>query len=228
MRLLLALLCLGLFFAAVPGQEKFVMPVDEAAQDASFLAFRTKLIAAAERRDVNYIISVMDPKIELSFGGHSGVADFRKLWKIDRKDSEFWAEFLAVIKNGGAFLGDGKDKYSVFSAPYTFSSWPEDVDGFEYQVIFGNNVNLRQGPSTDAAVMGKLSYNIVKVNDEESVKIKTGPPGREYKYEWVKVETMGGQSGFVKADLVRSHIDHRAGFQKKRGVWKMTYFISGD
>jgi hypothetical protein len=228
LRSLIALLCLVLCVYAVAGQEKFVMPVDEGPRDASFLAFRTKLIAAAERRDAKHIISILDPKIELSFGGHSGIADFRKLWKIDRKESKFWETFLPVIKNGGAFLGEGRNKYNNFSAPYTFSSWPEDVDGFEYHAIFGSNVNLREGPSTEARVIDQLSYNIVKVDDEASVKKKTGPHESEYEYVWVKVTTMGGKTGFVKADLVRSHIDYRAGFEKKRGGWKMTYFIAGD
>ena len=38
-------------FITVAAQERFVKPVDEAKKDASFLAFRTKLIAAAKRRD---------------------------------------------------------------------------------------------------------------------------------------------------------------------------------
>ncbi len=217
-----------LFVIPALGQERFLMPVDEAAQEASFLAFRTKLIAAVERRDVNYIISILDPKIELSFGGESGVADFKKMWKINAKNSRFWGEFSKVIKNGGAFSGEGKNKLSTFSAPYTFSSWPEDIDGFEYLAIFGNNVNLRERPAADAPIVDKLSYNIVKPNDAGSTKIKGGRGESDWEYDWIKVETLGGKTGFVKAEFARSHIDHRAGFTKKRGLWKMTYFISGD
>jgi len=228
MRLLIALLCLVLCSVAAPAQEKYVMPVDEVAQDASFLAFRTKLIAAAERRDVNYIISILDPKIELSYGGQVGIADFRRMWKISQKNSPFWGEFMKVIKNGGAFSGEGKNKYTGFSAPYTFSSWPEEVDGFEYMAIFGSKVNLRETPRVDANIIDRLSYNIVKPDYEKSVKAKTGKLDEEEDYEWIRVESLGGKSGFVKADLVRSPIDYRAGFQKKRGVWRMTYFIAGD
>lgn len=204
------------------------MPVDEGPKDASFLAFRTKLIAAAERRDVNYIISVMDPKIELSFGGHSGIAGFRKFWKIDRKDTEFWDVFLRVIKNGGAFLGDGKNKYNSFTAPYTFSSWPEEVDWAEYHAIFGNNVNLREAPSADAKIIDRLSYNLVKTDYDKSIRKKTGKSAEQEDMEWIWVQTANGKTGYVKDDLVRSHVDYRAGFEKKRGVWKMTYFIAGD
>lgn len=204
------------------GQEKFVKPVDEAAKDASFLAFRKKVIAAAERKDVNYILSVVDRQIKNGFGGYDGFANFKRQWKITSKNSEFWQEFLAVMRNGGAFSDRGK----LFTAPYTFSSWPDDIDGFEDQVIFGNNVNLRNAPSMDATVVAQLSYNIVKVDHEKSMLKNKGSENETY--DWAHVTTRGGKTGFVKAEFVRSHIDYRAGFEKKRGVWKMTFFLAGD
>jgi hypothetical protein len=206
------------FAIAAAGQERFVKPVDEASKDASFLAFRTRLIAAAEREDLKYVMNVMDPKIELSFGGHSGLKDFREFWK---DEAAFWREFLAVVKNGGSFAPATKESGRMFTAPYTFSNWPENLDAFEHQVIFGSSVNLRDRPAMDAKVLGKLSYNIVKISDEVL------RPGTEIP-EWVKVKTLGGKSGWVNAEFVRSPISFRAGFEKKKGVWKMTYFIAGD
>lgn len=84
-------LCL---FAAVGfGQERYVKPVDEAAKDASFLAFRAKLIAAAERHDANYVLRIIDPQIKLGFGGDDGIANFKKIWKINAKNSKFGTSF---------------------------------------------------------------------------------------------------------------------------------------
>lgn len=206
-------------FTAFP-QEKFVKPVDEAAKDPSFLAFRTKLISAAERRDVKYMLSIIDPEIKNGFGGEDGIANFKREWKITSKKSEFWKEFLPVIKNGGAF---DKDDKTSFMAPYTFSSWPDDVDGFEDQVIFGNNVNLREEPNMKAKVVAQLSYNVVKVQYETLPKSgKSEYPG------WLLVKTLGGLEGYVKSEYVRGHIDFRAGFTKKRGVWKLDFFLAGD
>jgi len=102
-----------------------------------------------------------------------------------------------------------------FAAPYIFSNWPEDIDSFEHSVIFGSDVNLRKSPGTDGEVVGRLSYNVVKLPNEEPS-------------AWIKVTTLGGQTGYVKSEFVRSSIDYRAGFEKKRGVWKMTYFLAGD
>ena len=204
-------------------QERFVRPVDEAAEDASFLAFRTKLVEAAENRDAAFILSILDPKISLSFGGDEGIADFKRIWKINSKNSEFWDEFLPVIKNGGRWRKDSP-KSKIFYAPFPFDSFPEDLDSFTHEVIFGSNVNLREAPSGDSRVVAQLSYNVVTVEtdpDTEAGKIRE-------KRGWSKVKTLGGLEGWVKNELVRSPIDYRAGFEKKRGVWKMVAFIAGD
>jgi hypothetical protein len=222
----------GLILAVVTvssvAQEKYVKPVDEAAKDPSFLAFRKKLIAAAEKKDWRFIYSIVDPKISTSFGDDSGIAAFKGRWGLEDKDTKFWKEFLPVIKNGGAFTGEGRNRLNYFSAPYTFSSWPDDVDGFEYLAIFGNRVNLREKPSMDGRVISQLSYNVVGIDEEASIRKKTGPGEYDFEYDWYKVKTLGGMEGFVKPEYVRSHIDYRAGFEKKRGVWKMTFFLAGD
>lgn len=208
--------------AAFAQSERFLQPVDEARKDASFFAFRAKLIAAAERRDAKYILSIVDPKISNTFGEDDGFRYFKNFWKLENRRSEFWDEFLPVITRGGTFSSESGVKQ--FCAPYTYTSFPADLDNVEHQAIFGNNVNLRAKPETNAAVVAALSYNIVKVDYENSVKIK----GEDFKFSWLKVETFGGKRGFVKAEFVRSPLDYRACFEKKRGAWKMTVFISGD
>jgi hypothetical protein len=229
MKFLSVFLLIVAFVLSAAGQEHFAKPVDEASKDASFLAFRTKLIAAAEKKDVKHIISILDPKITSSFGGHEGIADFKEFWKINDKDSRFWEEFLRVIKNGGRFDGEGRNKNRSFTAPYLFNSTlPSSCDSFDCLAIFGNNVNLREQPNTNARVITQLSYNIVKIEEEAAIKRKTGPGEWDWVYDWHKVETLGGQKGWVKAEFVRRQEDYRAGFEKKRGVWKMIFFVAGD
>ncbi len=223
-KVLLLLIAVAMAAAAISAQERYVKPVDEASKDASFLAFRTKLIAAAERKDLKYVMSIMDPKIKLSFGGYEGVKDFRKLWK---KPSDFWAEFLPVIKNGGKMTGAGTKEVS-FSAPFVFTETPEDLDHFSVFVVFGNNVNLREKPDKNARVISQLSYNVVNIDERSAIKQKTGPGEHDWKYDWHRVTTLGGQTGWMKAEYVRSPIDYRAGFEKIRGRWMMMYFIAGD
>lgn len=228
MKCLSILFLVTAFVISATGQERFVKPVDEAKKDASFLAFRTRLIAAAQRKDIKYIISILDPKIKSSYGGDDGKADFREFWKLGDVKSRFWEEFLRTIKNGGTFDGEGKNRYSSFTAPYLFSVMPDDLDSFEHSAIFGNNVNLREQPNANGKVVAQLSYNVVKVDGDASTKLKTGPGENDWEFDWFKIETLGGKKGFVKSEFVRSAIDYRAGFEKKKGVWKMTFFIAGD
>lgn len=225
-RLTVATFILAAGVISAIAQERYVLPTDEAHQDASFVAFRTKLIAAVERHDANFIINILDPKIQLSFGGDAGIADFKKLWKVQQKNSKFWAAMLPVIKNGGHF-----DKVvpgvKRFEAPYTFGGFPTDLDSFEYSVIFGSKVRLRRSAGLEAPIVEELSYNVVKVDFEQSVKAK-GSTEDDPTYDWLKVTTLGGKTGFVKSEFVRSPIDLRAGFEKKKGVWKLVFFIAGD
>lgn len=219
-----AIFCLIIFcFFGVSAQERYVKPVDEAAQDASFLAFRAKLISAVKNRDTKYLLSILDRNVKASFGGDDGIADFKKYWKLNRADSEIWETLLKVLTNGGTFHKDGNLKY--FSAPFVFTEFPEDLDAFEYQVIFGKNVNLREKPDAKSAVAALLSYNIVKVDYQNSVSERGKKEGE---FIWLKIETLGGKSGFVQAKYVRSPIDYRAVFEKKGKNWKLVALVSGD
>jgi hypothetical protein len=223
MKILLSLCLIVFGFLSVSAQEeRYVKPVDEAKTDASFLAFRTKLIAAAKKRDAKYILSIVDPNIRNTFGDDDGIRYFKKVWKIENPKSKFWDEFLKVITNGGDFTFSDDNK--IFYAPYTFNGFPADIDSFDYSAIFGNNVNLRADPDPKSKPVARLSYNIVRVDYQNSVK----KSGSEDEYTWLKIETLGGKKGFVSAEYVRSPIDYRAGFQKRKGVWKLMVFVAGD
>src|SRR5215210_3701482 len=91
-------------------QERKVLPADEGKTDASFSQFREKTLAAARRRDVKYILSIVDPNIINGFGGDDGINEFKKMWKIDRPQSQFWNEFILVLSNGGSFERGAKNK----------------------------------------------------------------------------------------------------------------------
>ncbi len=197
---------------STPGRR--LEPVDEASKDASFLKFRERLLAAIDRRDAKYVIGIVDPNIRNSFGGNDGVAEFRKAWKPERADSELWTELRDVLTHGGAFQA------GQFWAPYVFSRFPEDLDGFEYVAVMGDDVALRSQPDLSAPAITTLSYHLVKV-DYTGIEDPENAP-------WFKVSTTDGKEGYLPAGSFRSPVDYRAGFAKRRGVWRMTAFIAGD
>jgi hypothetical protein len=143
------------------------------------------------------------------------------MWKPDSPDSQVWAELSIILSLGGTFsTSEGK---KVFWAPYTFSTFPNDLDATEYASIVGENVRVRSQPTTSASIVTSLSYDIVKVgllisdnNREDDI------PG------WVRIVVPDGRNGYVASRYVRSAIDYRLGFQKIRGKWLIVTFIGGD
>ena len=200
-------------------KEQYARPVDQAAKDASFVLFRQKLIEALKKRDRKFVVSILDREILNNFGGDGGVAEFKKQWNFDGSKSEFWDTLLAVVTDGGGFT-----EKDTFAAPYTFVVYPDDLEVTDYEMITGSRVNLRSRPEAASELVARLSYNLVKVVYEKSVKKK----GNENDYTWLFVETFGGKKGFVAAEYVRSPIAWRAIFKKIGGKWKMTAFVSGD
>ena len=219
----LFLVCFIIFsFLGIAAQERYVKVVDEAAKDKSFLEFRNQLALAIRNKDAKFVLSILDPQIKPGFGGEEGVEDFKKVWKINDPKSKFWYELREAVGGGGRFSTENGVK--IFSAPYVFTDFPDDLDAFEYYVIYGQNVALREKPDEKSAVLARLSGNIIKVDEQNSIADRK----ENGEYLWYKIETLGGKKGYVEARNVRSPIDYRAGFQKKKGKWKMIFFVAGD
>ncbi|NNE98203.1 MAG: SH3 domain-containing protein [Pyrinomonadaceae bacterium] len=219
---ILSLILLSCSINIAAQQERFVTPVDQGVNDSTFRKFRDSLLRTIKTKNTRRLLAIVASDIKLSFGGAEGLRDFRRIWKPSDPKSEVWKELTTILANGGTFYGEGKEK--TFCAPYLFTTFPEDLDAFDYHAIFAKNVNLREKPNLSSNVVAKLSYNVVKTSAENSV-TSTSDPNH---YIWVKIETLGGKSGYVAAQFVRSSIDYRACFAKVNGRWKMTVLIAGD
>ena len=217
----ISLLLIVILTPSATAKARKLYPVDEGAKDASFKAFRNKLIEAVKQRNTRFVLSVLHPRVHLSFGGHYGEKDFLDLWKPHSPDSALWDELSAILSLGGTFSkAEGK---RVFWAPYTFSTFPHDLDASEYVSIIGEKVRVRTKPNITAKIVTNLSYDIVKAtllisdnNREDDI------PG------WIKVVVPDGRNGYVARRYARSAIDYRLGFERTRDKWLITTFIGGD
>jgi len=200
----------------LPNRSK-LLPVDEASSDPSFATFRETLKGVVKRKDTTALLAVIDPKIRASFGAENGLPAFRKMWKLDQSDSKLWRELEEVLRLGGSFktLPDGP---KVFWAPYTFSNFPEDgSDAFTTLIVIDSDVPLKSEARASSKTLGTLSHDLVQIAS-----------GDRFDGDWRKVVTSNGVSGYLPGAKVRSHIDYRAGFEKKTGQWTMTIFVAGD
>ena len=198
-------------------------PFDEADSDPSFKAYRDKLLAAIDKRDVAAVVAMADPNIKLSFGDDSGRERFRE-WLTGADAEPYWTALKRVVSEGGKFEETG-----MFVAPWAFHYMPpEDSDFYNVAVVAGTKVRLRAAPSTDAAILRELSYAVVEVppwqeGREDRV---TDGSGRE----WIRVQVLDDRKeGWIASTYMRFLIDYRAGFVKTdTGEWQMTFFLAGD
>lgn len=212
MALLGAALLIGGSGAAA--QEARVPPVDEAAQDAGFFAFRAALQRAIAVRDTAALLAAVHPDIKLSFGDDYGVERFREMLADADPSRETWDELWAVLALGGRFQGD-----STFAAPYTFTDSPDEVDSYEALIAVEDSVPVHASPTDDAEVVTVLSYEVVRRAWDHREPLPDG---------WTAVRLADDALGFVRSPLVRSPIDYRAVFQRRHGRWVMTFFLAGD
>lgn len=193
-------------------------PMDEGPRDASFLKFRNEFKAIVARKDAKALMKIVMPNIQNSFGGDNGAANFIKMWKPAEANSHIWPVLKLVLDMGGNF-----DSKTAFSAPYVFSAFPDDVDGFETVAVTAPNAVMREKPKADAAIVRQLDFDILNLTaGAKKLQHEAGPD------DWLEVSDAAGKRGFVLQRDVRSPIDFRAGFEKKKGRWRMVDLVVGD
>ncbi len=138
-----------------------VLPVDEAASNPGFFAFRARLQRTIVERDTAALLAVIDPEIKLSFGGDAGRENFDRLW-FQSPENDEWSELGTVLALGGRFRGD-----SSFVAPYTFTAVfpgevPADFDAFESLFVIGDAVRVYAAPTIESVVLASLSFRLVR------------------------------------------------------------------
>lgn len=193
-------------------------PMDEGPRDASFAKFRTEFKAIVSRKDAKALMKIIAPNIQNSFGGDNGAANFRKMWKPQDANSDVWPVLKLVLDMGGNF-----DSKTEFSAPYVFSAFPSDLDGFETVAVTAADAVMRDKPKADATIVRKLDHDILTlVAGAKKLQHEAGPD------DWLEVKDAAGEHGFVLQRDARSPIDFRVGFKKIKGRWRMVDLVVGD
>ena len=206
---------LFLTLTAVAADPPTLLPVDESPGHPAFHRFYRKFQRAVEDRDAAFVLSVIDDRIKLDFGGGEGRNEFIAQWKPSRRDGPLWKELDRIVALGCA-LDKGEDGTPTFSAPYAFKRWPEAFDSFNYILVAGYQVNYRKEPGGDAAVIRLVSWEIMEVVEKSEG-------------DWVKLRAHDGTVGYVHADYASSSVGYRIGFEQDgKGGFKMTFFIAGD
>ncbi len=193
-------------------------PQDTCAKDESFAAYRAKLDAAIKAKSFDALKPLVDPKIELDFGGGFGHEEFAKrLASGDGGSGPLWPELATVMSLGCSLDKDGK----AASAPWYFDNLGER-DAFETLIPAKGGVEL-----VKAIPAAGAEPEIIKTLGWDALTITEAP--KSANEAWFAVKLDDGTTGFVRRADVRSAVGYRAIFNKADdGNWKMTAFIAGD
>lgn len=205
-------------YAAEAAPPARLLPVDEATKDRSFVKFRDDLSSVIARKGAAALFNYLAPDIKIDYGGGAGTLEFHERWKPFNKDTKIWKALSLVVGNGGRFQEGGS-----FAAPYVFAAFPDGFDAFEVLVVTNKNAVMREAPKHKADIIRKLDHDILTV-----VQTRHQPQHEAGLNDWSEVKDANGKHGFVLDQDVRSPIDFRAIFEKRKGQWVMAVFIAGD
>jgi hypothetical protein len=217
-RLVALMLVMAAYSGPLHSQEGKMEPHDEALTDASWAAFRARLLTAVEKRDRQFVLSVLDPGIRNGAAAPRGIAEFRKQWELDSNSGVFWSLLPSALSVGSAYL-ERRNRPRELCAPYLLGKWPVSVDPSVYGAISARDTMVKAGPSWDTDTLTRLSYEIVRVTDWEVPDLDPG-----FKQNWVRIRLLKEGTGFVPEEQIRSPIEHSACFIRTARGWRMTVF----
>src|SRR5262245_43158114 len=180
-------------------QERRLEPVDEAANDASWVSFKNRLLNALAKHDRKFLASILHPAVRTGLSGGRGPAQFRKEWEFDSATSPLWQELPAALYLGAAWSRREKGP-SELCSPYVAVRWPQDVDAYSGGAVISKEALVKAEPSGDSTTIATLAYNVVAVLDWEVADRSAGA-----KQKWVKIRIPAGE-GYVPEEQIRSPI----------------------
>jgi hypothetical protein len=212
---LLALLALQP--VSLAAQEERLPPVDEAAKDGTWTSFRAQLLAAVEKRDLQYVLGIIDREVRNGSDAPRGLEEFRTQWHLGEADSPFWRELAAALALGSAWLARD-DQPRELCAPYLLGKWPRHLDPLANGVVTARAAPVKAGPSAQSQTLATVTHLLLRVTDWEVDDRDAGS-----KQKWVRIH-FRGRDGYVAEEHMRSPIEHAACFIQTESGWRLTVF----
>jgi len=197
---------------AQPATAEHLAPRDECSRLPGVDQFRMVLVTAIANRNVEMLEPLVDPRIDLDFGGGFGWDLMRERLQSDER--ELWAKLEETVS-----LGCGTYSDTEFAFPWL---WTQDLgtdDPFSAFVTLGSDVPLRSEPRKDAPIVRGLNWEVVTL---------TGPYNLDQNY--LTVTTRTGDDGYVLFEQLRSELDYRLIVVRDEATqeWRIKAFIAGD
>ncbi|MFN8685224.1 MAG: SH3 domain-containing protein [Acidobacteriota bacterium] len=183
-------------------------PVNDAPRDKDFTAYLKKLRGAVAKRDPQALKKLVSGKVIV--GGfaekdETGWYRFETRWQPARADSDLW-DVLGDFLDLGFF----RESPDTFVSPYLCWKFPRELDPSQHLVVLRDALALRAKPDRDSPAVATLAFDVVRRKE-------SSPAGGAF--DWVRVETAAGQTGYVQWANVRSPLMARGQFSRLDGQW---------
>lgn len=178
--------------------------------ETAFEEFRKTVLSAIARKDKQFIINMLSPKILTALGGETGKEAFAKTWHDLSPESEFWQRIERVLKHGAQF-DDGTNEFHAPAINFadTHSELPQAI-------IWDRDALLYKDPSTLAGG--------VKAPFLEQITLLEPADPEPVRKAISKIKDNKGQVFYIKSMHIYSAYDEFAVFKKQDGRWQLTWF----
>ena len=210
---------------AAPGQRLRLVPQNEAARAPNFPPVAARFETAVRTRNVNALLDMVSDEIRVSESGDErGPAAFRLYWKLDDPASGFWTTVEELLAGGSAFWGDcnNPEVGCYVTYPYWSERFPDDtLDRLYYLVVRRDNAPVYAQPRDEAAVVDRLSYEVVRRSYDSTV------AGSD---TWTEIARLDGPRGFMRTtDTYNPTFGFKMIFRwLNKGPWELAEFTAGD
>ncbi|MEI6348593.1 MAG: SH3 domain-containing protein [Bacteroidota bacterium] len=214
-----------------------VYPIDECKNNKELKDFVDKLKRAIINKDTEYVFSIVADSIILTYNDVEIENDKKFLRKKCKNDTVLNEYFLQPLLRGISLglIKRVSNNEVEYSFPYVvYTKWYKGGNyGFSPDLCaVDSNVQVYLEPDTTSKVVGRLNYEVVKVNYEKLNEIKNKIKGVTYYNildNWYYIMKYDNKtSGFVEAKYLYSMMGVRGRFEKIKGKYYLTSFISGD
>ena len=193
-------------WVAVDGPVR-LYPIDDRQRSDDFRRYTVKLERAVTKRDAKELRKLVDKDVIAGPGEKDeGWAVFTRRWHPEASDGAVWPVLTEILD-----IGFEQMHPKIFVSPYYAWKFPRELDPRRYLVVIRDVVPVRETASRDAAVVAKVSFEVVQ---------RMGVPSTGV-FDWVRIKTAAGQEGYVASQTVRSPVTPRAQFALKDGHWKL-------
>lgn len=216
----LALLLASVLAAAPASAGPRLYPLDEGVHDPAMLLFRQQLQEAAAAQDGVALLELVSPEVANSFGDDFGHEEFARRWRLSEGAPGLWPVLATMLAGGGRLHPDDHGNRGDegcgphFAAPWWSAAWPVDHPAEGYGVALGSIVPVYDYAAPDAPVVDHLSWNIVRVGEENE--------------EWIAVQLEDGRVGAVAKRLVRRPLGWQMVLQRCDGHWRIAALLGSE